>query len=255
MDALLFAFRYYTNFPLPKESKWDEKTAAASISWLPLTGLAVGLCLAAFTVFCQNTGFPRYPALQGLMLVGMELWVGGGTLIDGWSKTCDGVFSGLGPRRGREIMQAGSLGAKGVLGLTLALIAKVCLLAEIAITGDLLFAALFYPCWGRWAVSFAIAYYPVAQDEGMAYFFKTGQKQTYIILSSAFLLLVLFLMPQYFYLGALLSFFTLLFCCSTLQARLGGQSMDTYGAASITAELSFLLSAAVSGAVFRLIGA
>ncbi|MCL1849353.1 MAG: adenosylcobinamide-GDP ribazoletransferase [Clostridiales bacterium] len=255
MDALLFAFRYYTNFPLPRESKWDEKTAAASLSWLPLTGLAVGLCLAALAVFYQNTDFPRYPALKALLIMAMEMWVGGALFVDGFSKTCDGVFSGLGPKRSLELMQGGSLGVKGALSLAFAFAAKLCLLAELSLHGDLLFLALFYPCWGRWAVSFAISYYPVAAEEGMAYFFKVGQKQTYIILSSVFMLMVLLLMPGYFYLAALVSLFVVFFCCNLIQARFGGQSLDTYGLAAVTAELSFLLFAAVSGEVFRMIGA
>ncbi|MCL1849464.1 MAG: adenosylcobinamide-GDP ribazoletransferase, partial [Clostridiales bacterium] len=73
MDALLFAFRYYTNLPLPGEPKWDDKTAAASLSWLPLTGLAVGLCLAALAAFFQSADFPLYPALKALLIMGMEL--------------------------------------------------------------------------------------------------------------------------------------------------------------------------------------
>ncbi|MCL1849560.1 MAG: adenosylcobinamide-GDP ribazoletransferase, partial [Clostridiales bacterium] len=129
-----------------------------------------------------------------------------------------------------------------------------CLLAELSLHGDLLFVALFTPCWGRWAVSFTASYYPVASDEGMAYFFKAGQKQIYIILSSAFMLLVLFLMPVYFYIAALASSLAVLYCGNLVQARLGGHSLDTYGLAAVTAELSFLLFTAASGAVFRMIG-
>jgi cobalamin synthase len=99
-------------------------------------------------------------------------------------------------------------------------------------------------------VSFAMLRYHAAKEEGMAFFFKTGQKPVYIILSSVFTLLVLALMPRYFYLAALASFAAVLFCCSQIQLRFGGQTEETYGLVAITAELSFLLFTAISGWIF-----
>ncbi|MCL2122164.1 MAG: adenosylcobinamide-GDP ribazoletransferase [Clostridiales bacterium] len=248
---MIFAFRYFTNLPIPADLKWNEKTAAASLAWLPFTGLSIGLCLSALALFMQNTGFPQYPLLKGMLMIALELWVGGALFVSGFSQACDGLFSGLGPGRSLTIMEDSHVGIKGMLSLVLSLLAKSALLAELSLYGDFLFVLLFYPCWARWAASFTVYHYPVAKEEGMAFFFKAELRPVYILLGSVFLLLTLIVMPRYFYLAVLLSFLLLLFCCSLVQSRLGGQTTDSYGLASVIAELSFLLFCAVCGVLFR----
>ncbi|MCL2166713.1 MAG: adenosylcobinamide-GDP ribazoletransferase, partial [Clostridiales bacterium] len=247
MDSLIFAFRYFTNLPLPADLKWNEKTAAAALAWLPFTGLSIGLCLSALALFMQNTGFPQSPLLKSMLVMALELWLGGSLFISGFSRACDGLFSGLGPGRSLEIMEDSHIGVKGALSLALSLLAKAALLSELSLYGDFLFILLFYPCLARWAASFTACHYPVAKEEGMAFFFKIEQKPVYILLGSVFLLLTLIVMPRYFYLAVLLSFLLLLFCCSLVQSRIGGQTDDSYGLASVVAELSFLLFCAVCG--------
>ena len=143
------------------------------------------------------------------------------------------------------------LGIRGAAGLVFALIAKTALLAELSYHADYIFALLFYPCWSRWAASFAACNYQVAKEEGMAYFFKAGQKPMYAVLSSVFVVGILILMPRPFYLAVLPSFLCVLFCCAQTQARLGGQTEDTYGLAAVTAELSFLLCYALSAVIYQ----
>lgn len=254
MESLLFAFRYFTNLPIPGDSKWDEKTAAASLAWLPLTGLILGLCLAALTVFFINTGFPQQMPLRALLVFAMESWIGGVRFLEGFSRTSQGFFSGRGMKRSLAATEGSSLDTKGALSLVFVLAGKLFLLSELTAYEGFLYTVLFYPCWTRWAVSFAACNYQSARDEGMAFYFKVGQKPIYILLSSVFLLLILFLMPNYFYAAALASLLLLLFCLSLTQARLGGQTEDTYGFAAVVAELSFLFFCAVSAMAFRYIG-
>ncbi len=245
MDSLIFAFHFFTNLPLPGETDWNEQTAAASLTWLPLTGLILGLMLAALRLFSQNIGFPQSAPLAMLLLMAAELWVGGALFLDGFSDSCDGLFS----RREREkmllIMKDSNLGAMGALGLIFALAAKLFLLAELSAQGDFFYVLIFYPCWSRWAVNFGVYHFPIAKNEGLALFFKSAQKPAYFILGSAFVIIVLFFMPRYFPLAALASLLVLIFSALQIQNRLGGQTGDTYGMLSMTAELSFLLFAAV----------
>ena len=138
-------------------------------------------------------------------------------------------------------MKDSRLGGMGAIGLVFMLLAKASILAELSFRKEFLYVLLFYPCWSRWALSFAACNYPVAEEEGMAYFFKTGQKPAYSIFAGSFTLVVLILMPNVFYLAVLASFTALLFCCRQVQARLGGQTEDAYGLSSTVAELTFLL--------------
>ena len=251
MAPLFFAFRYFTNLPFPGELRWNKETAAASLTWLPFTGLTLGIGLALLEVFFQTTGFPQLPHLRALLSVLLELWMGGALAVDGFGKTCEGFFSGLSRTRRTQLMQESYLSVRGVLGLVFWALGKTLLLAELSLQGGFLYILLFYPCWSRWAISFTACRYAVASDEGMAFFFKIGQKPAYGILSSAFMLLVLMFMPRHFYLAALASFAALLFCCSLVQARLGGQSEGTYGFSAVSAELTFLLFSALSGLAFQ----
>ena len=251
MASLLFALRYFTNLPLPKESSWNEKNAAASLAWLPMTGIALGACTVALELFFRNTGFPRYPSLRALLLSALELWVGGAMFFAGFGKTCDGLFLRLGTVRSFEIMEDGRIGANGALAFLFAALAKVFLLAELSFHADFLYVLLFSPCWARWAVSYTACGYQPAKTEGMAFFFKIDQKPAYVVLSSGFVLCFLLLMPRYFYVAALASFLVLLFCCSLVQSRLGGQTEETWGLSHTAAELSFLLSCAASAAFFQ----
>ena len=254
MEPLLFAFRYFTNLPLPGSARWDEKTAAASMTWLPLTGAVLGICLAALALFFGNAGFPRTPSLLATAVVALELWIGGARFVDGFARTAEGLFSGLGAKRSLEMIRDSKVGVRGALGLMLVVLAKVLILAELSLQADFFFVLLFYPCWSRWAVGFSAYAYHVAEDEGMAFFFKIGQKPAYIILSSAFMLLILLLMPRHFYAAALFSFAAILFSNSLTQSRLGGQTEETYGLVAVTAELSFLLFCGLSGLLFGYIG-
>ncbi len=246
MDSLIFAFHFFTNLPLPGDADWNEQTAAASLAWIPLTGLVLGLVMAVLRLFSQNIGFPQSAPLAALLLMAAELWVGGALLLDGFSDTCDGLFS----RREKEkmllIMKDSSLGAMGALGLIFALAAKLFLLAELSVQGDFFYILLFYPCWGRWAVNFGVYHFPIAKNEGLALFFKSAQKPAYFILGSAFVIVVLFFMPRYFPLAALASLVVLIFVALQIQKRLGGLTGDTYGMLNMVAELTFLLFAAVS---------
>jgi adenosylcobinamide-GDP ribazoletransferase len=245
MDALIFAFHFFTNLPLPGEADWNEKTAAASITWLPLTGLALGLVMASLRSLCQSLGFPQYPPLAVLLLLAAELWTGGTLLLDGFCDSCDGLFS----RRDREqallIMKDSRLGAMGALGLVFAFAAKLFLLTELSAQGDFLYILAFYPCWGRYAVNFGVYLFPAAKREGMAFFFKSAQKPAYFIAGSVFVCAVLLFMPFYFPLAALASLGLLIFFALRIQARLGGQTGDTYGMLNMAAELSFLFFAAL----------
>ena len=251
MEPLLFAFRYFTNLPLPRESRWDENTTASSLTWLPLTGAAVGCCLAALAILMRNIGFPQYPMLSGVLILAMELWTGGTLFLDGFCKTIDVLFARPGTVRRLEIISERYLGTKGAMGCMITLLAKVSLIAEFSAYDDFIYVVLFYPCWSRWAFSFASSNYMVLRDEGMAFFFKINQKPMYIILSSAFMITTLLFMPAYFYLAALASFLVILFLCSLIQNRMGGHTEETYGLVSIAGELSLLLLCGVSKALFH----
>jgi adenosylcobinamide-GDP ribazoletransferase len=255
MKPLLFAFRYFTNLPVPSDPGWSEETASASLSWLPLTGLVVGVMLAALDLLCTNMGFPNSQALRAIMIIGLELWIGGAHFILGFYDSCSGLFSGLGPRRSMEIMKSSQSNMHGVTGLIIFFLAKTFLLVELSGLTGFSFMLIFYPSWTRWTYGFSSFHYQVVGEEGMAYFFKIGQKPIHLMLSCVFILLSLLMMPRYFYMAVLASLLFTLYCGAQVQTRFGGHTEETYGLTAICGELSFLFFAAITGVFFTYIGA
>ena len=244
MEALIFAFRFFTNLPLPGTADWHERNAAASLAWLPLTGAVIGVFLAALATLLEGAGFPHSLLLKAVMIMALELWIGGALFLDGLADTCDGIFSGLDRSRMLMIMQDSRIGVNGALGLIFVLAAKAALLVELAPTDDFLFVLIAYPCISRWAASFAALNFDTAKEEGLAFFFKVGQKPAYFVLSSAFVMILLFFFPRFFYLAAAAMLAPLYMGCRYVQHKLGGLTGDTYGFAALVSEVSFIFFAA-----------
>jgi hypothetical protein len=83
--------------------------------------------------------------------------------FDGFLDTCDGLFGGFTPERRLEIMRDSRVGAFGVAGGGLLLLAKYAAIVSLPHLSGLLLA----PVLGRWVLSTAIFAYPYAREKGM----------------------------------------------------------------------------------------
>lgn len=162
-----------------------------------------------------------------------------GLHLDGLADTFDGIGGGYCRKSRLAIMKDSRLGTFGGIAVASALLMKVSLLAGTERTAAL--QALFLaPVLGRWAILFAMRFFPSARPGGMGDLFRKGCTNRCLYTGTAAAVLLaaasggmtgIMLLP-------LVPLFALLFS-RWLASLLGGLTGDSYGA---VCELSEILS-------------
>lgn len=132
------------------------------MAYFPAVGLLLGISAAALH-FLLSLALPVM-VCNFIVIVFMVVFTGN-MHGDGLMDTADGIFSGQPRERVLEIMRDSRVGSHGVMAGTLALLAKLVLLAEMP--REALWPALvLMPSWGRWAQVYSAAVYPYARTGG-----------------------------------------------------------------------------------------
>jgi len=164
------AWRLLTAVSLPFLPESTGRPAGKAAGYYPLVGLILGLALAAAGQLLYGW-LPQGVSATMLLVI----WVGltGMLHLDGFMDTCDGLLPPRDPARRLEIMKDSRVGAFGAVGVILLLLLKFNGLAALpdALRGQTLIAA---PVLARWAISWAMARYPLARTQGVSVFFKAG---------------------------------------------------------------------------------
>jgi len=232
------AWRLLTVVPLPFVPEDFNRPAGRGTAYYPLVGLIFGLVLAAtdyLVVFLL-------PEMVTTALT-LTLWVGitGMLHLDGFMDACDGLLPPRAPARRLEIMKDSRVGAFGVVGAILLLLLKFNALA--ALSGmPRLFALIVTPVLARWAMTWAMARYPLARREGLAVLFGQGLGWTQVGIAS---LVALAVAVSLFGLGGLIlvlaSWLTVTLVAQLAVARIGGLTGDVYGAICEISEVVLLV--------------
>jgi adenosylcobinamide-GDP ribazoletransferase len=161
MIALWAAFQFLTIFPPIIRRPFTKKELGQSVGFYPLVGLALGGVLlgvdAGVRMMLPNE-------IAAVLVLASWAVLTRGLHIDGFLDTCDGLFGGFTPERRLEILRDSRVGAFGVIGGVLLLLAKYAALTTLQTrTAALLLA----PILGRWAMSMAIIAFPYAREEGL----------------------------------------------------------------------------------------
>jgi len=181
--------------------------------------------------------FFLFPAgLAAALLV--TLWAGltGLLHLDGLMDSCDGLLPPRDPARRLEIMKDSQVGAFGVVGVVLLLLLKFNALA--ALPGDERLPSLMVvPTLARWAMTWAMARYPLARREGAGVFFSADLGWTQVIVASVVAAAVA--LPLMGWLGLLLwgvAWLVTTLIAGLAMARIAGLTGDVYGAICEVAE-------------------
>ena len=233
------AWRLLTVIPLPLVPEDFSRPAGRAAGYFPLVGLVLGLLLAGMSQLC----YFLLPAGMAATLL-LVIWVGltGMLHLDGFMDTCDGLLPPRDPARRLEIMKDSRVGAFGVVGVILLLLLKFNGLVALPATHRLA-ALITIPVLARWAMTWAMARYPLARPEGLSVFFGQGLGWLQVSGATVVTLGVTFIVLGRS--GALLLGVTWL--ATTLVARLavvriGGLTGDLYGAICETTEMVLLMS-------------
>jgi adenosylcobinamide-GDP ribazoletransferase len=235
MIPLLTAFQFLTTFPAVIRRMFTAQELGHAVGYFPLVGLALG------GVF--------YGLVSGLRLIFPSQVVAVFVLVawilltralhfDGFLDTCDGLFGGFTPERRLEIMRDSRVGAFGVAGGGLLLLAKFAAIVSLPHLSGLVLA----PVLGRWVLSIAIFAYPYAREKGLGRDMKDNVRWPQVILSTALTVLAAWLFAGWAgLLASALAGVVLWLGAGFILRRIPGLTGDSYGALCEITELVVLL--------------
>jgi adenosylcobinamide-GDP ribazoletransferase len=238
----VLAWQLLTIIPLPFSIEATNRPAGRAALFYPLVGLLLGAIIAAGgTLFFWGLS----PGPAAILL--LTLWVAltGMLHLDGFMDSCDGLLPPRSPERRLEIMKDSRVGAFGVVGGVLLLLAKFNGLLALP-DAQRWQVLLIVPMLARWALTWAMVRYPLARTQGMGAFFAAGLNRRRVALASLATLLVTLVALGWA--GLLLAAVTWLvtsILARFARAKIGGLTGDVYGAIAETVEVCLLIVATV----------
>ncbi len=183
MISLLTAFQFLTTFPAIIRRAFTARELGRAVGYFPLVGLALGGILYGLASGLRLI----FPApVVAVFILAAWLLLTRALHFDGFLDTCDGLFGGFTPERRLEIMRDSRVGAFGVAGGGLLLLAKYAAIISLPHLSGLLLA----PVMGRWVLSIAIFAYPYAREKGLGRDMKDNVRWPQVILATAITILV-----------------------------------------------------------------
>lgn len=169
---MLTAFGFLTVLPIPASARRPAGPTGSAIASFPLVGAAIGLLLAG-----ADWALARFVPLElrAVLLIATGVVITRALHLDGLMDSCDGLFGGFTPERRLAIMRDSHVGAFGVVGGVLDLLARYAALVALAGPARPL-AIVLAPILGRFALAWAIARYPYARDVGLGASFKESAR-------------------------------------------------------------------------------
>jgi adenosylcobinamide-GDP ribazoletransferase len=235
MISLLTALQFLTIFPAIIRRAFTGQELGRSVGFFPLVGLLLGGIFYGLASGLQII-FPSQ--IVAVFLLTAWLLLTRALHFDGFLDTCDGLFGGFTPERRLEIMRDSRVGAFGVAGGGLLLLAKYAAIVSLPQLSGLLLA----PVLGRWVLSMAIYAFPYAREKGLGRDMKDNVRWPQVTLASVVTALVALLFAGWMGLLAFaLSAFVLWLGAGFILRRIPGLTGDSYGALCELSELAVLL--------------
>jgi len=235
MISLLTAFQFLTTFPAVIRRAFTAQELGRAVGFFPLVGLALGGVFYGLV-----SGLRLIFPLQVVAVFVLVVWIllTRALHFDGFLDTCDGLFGGFTPERRLEIMRDSRVGAFGVAGGGLLLLAKFAAMDSLAELSGLVLA----PVLGRWVLSMAIYAYPYAREKGLGRDMKDNVRWPQVILATVVTVLLAWFFARW---TGLLAFtiagLVLWLGAGFILRRIPGLTGDSYGALCELAELAVLL--------------
>jgi len=235
MITLLAAFQFLTTFPAVIRRPFTSQELGRAVGYFPVVGLALGGVLYGLGSSLQlifSSQIVSVIVLVAWLLLTRALH------FDGFLDSCDGLFGGFTPERRLEIMRDSSVGAFGVAGGVLLLLAKYVAILSLSDFTGLLLA----PVFGRWALAMAIFAYPYAREKGMGRDMKENVRWPQVILAMIVTGLIAWILAGWVGIIAYAIAGAVLFLgAAFILRRIPGLTGDSYGALCEVVELIVLL--------------
>lgn len=243
MKLFLATLAFMSRIPVPE--RWMQGLAVdqyvRGIVTFPLVGVVLGALSGL--VFILLDGWCGIPLAALFAVLALAL-LNGGFHLDGLADTCDGVFSARTRERMLAIMRDSRLGTHGGLALLVVVLAKVLVIAELALREMPVLTVLMVACAVGRGVSVLLMYgHRYAREEGLGNLFigKITLTQTLVTLGITALLAAMLLgLTGLLALG--ITLIAIFLIGLMLKRTLGGQTGDTLGAAIELGEVIFMLA-------------
>jgi adenosylcobinamide-GDP ribazoletransferase len=145
LRGLVLAVQFLTRLPTPQLADIKPAELSRSAVWFPLVGLLIGAVVAS-AVWIGSSSSPWIGALVGLVA---WVWITGAMHLDGLGDVADALGAAhRNPDRFHEALRDPHIGSFGVTAIALQLLAKLFLLAELAV-GPKIWTLLLVPAWAR----------------------------------------------------------------------------------------------------------
>ncbi|WP_318363952.1 adenosylcobinamide-GDP ribazoletransferase [Enterobacter sp.] len=243
MKLFLATLAFMSRIPVPERFMQGlaVEQYVRGIVTFPLVGVVLGAL--GGLVFILLDGWCGFPLAALFSVLALALLTGGFHL-DGLADTCDGVFSARTRERMLAIMRDSRLGTHGGLALIVVLLAKVLVIAELALRDMPVLTVLIAACAaGRGGAVLLMYGHRYAREEGLGNLFigKISLAQTLITLGITALLAAM-LLGITGLLALAITLVAIYLLGLMLKCTLGGQTGDTLGAAIELGEVIFMLA-------------
>ncbi|WP_318377184.1 adenosylcobinamide-GDP ribazoletransferase [Enterobacter sp.] len=243
MKLFLATLAFMSRIPVPERFMQGlaVEQYVRGIVTFPLVGVVLGALSGL--VFILLDGWCGIPLAALFSVLALALLTGGFHL-DGLADTCDGVFSARTRERMLAIMRDSRLGTHGGLALLVVLLAKVLVIAELALRDMPVLTVLIAACAaGRGGAVLLMYGHRYAREEGLGNLFigKISLAQTLITLGITALLATM-LLGITGLLALAITLVAIYLLGLMLKRTLGGQTGDTLGAAIELGEVIFMLA-------------
>jgi adenosylcobinamide-GDP ribazoletransferase len=235
MISLIAAFQFLTITPPIVRRAFTSSELGRAVGWFPVVGLALGGIFYGLDSALRAI-FP--PPVAAVLILAASLLLTRALHFDGFLDICDGLFGGFTPERRLEIMRDSRVGAFGVAGGGLLLLAKYAALISLSDRSGLWLA----PLMGRWVLALGIYLFPYAREKGLGRDMKDNVHWMQLILATVITLASAWLLASWTGLIALaLAALTLWLGATFILRRVPGLTGDAYGALNEMVELVVLL--------------
>ena len=247
MNRFLAAAQFLTSIPLPGQRQIPAEDVGRSTVYFPVVGLVIGLVLAALNWILRLV-LPS--AVVNALLLAFLVMVTGALHLDGFADTCDGIAGHKSVEERWQVMRDSRVGAFGVIGIVLLLLAKYASLNSLSVS-LIVPALIFMPVVSRWAMTYAIFAYPYARPSGLGTVFKQGASRPGLIMATVITLAVaLALLPLWQLTGLAVMFgvwLITMLLAAYLKRKFSGLTGDNYGAINEVAEAGSLIIVTMLG--------
>ncbi|MGD9157860.1 MAG: adenosylcobinamide-GDP ribazoletransferase [Desulfobacteraceae bacterium] len=242
IKGLVTAVRTLTVIPFPGNESDDF---SSSLPWFPVVGLILGLILYLVSLLWMHLPFDQWSWGCAVVLSALLIWLTRGLHTDGLADWADSL-GGFGREKRLAIMKDSSLGAFGVMAITLGILFKLIAFERIFSSGSLIFLIMI-PVISRNMLVELQTTLPYARSDGMAGVFIKGANNRHRVISHiiAFVICLFFgITGAILYLSA---FAVTLFLKGMYRRQFNGITGDLLGASNEIIEVILLMIIAVPG--------